>query len=98
VKSLYDWLILPPAVVIDYALYCLLGHCFSCCAQAAWHCTIKLIDENRIDWKDYPARPSRAITWVVAIAISAYVAIVCVTAIYELPRVSYKIAGPENSN
>jgi hypothetical protein len=96
VKLLYDWLVLPPAVVIDYALYCLFGIVALVTPSVAWHCTVKLIDESRIDWKGYPARPRRAITWAAAIVISLYVAIVCVAAIYELPRAFHWLASHED--
>jgi hypothetical protein len=98
VKSLFDWLILVPAAAIDYVLLCLFGLAALVPPILAWHCTIKLMDDNGIDWKNFPAIPSRPITWVVAIVIAAYAAAVCIAAVGELPHVFYKIAGPENSN
>jgi hypothetical protein len=98
VSLLFDWLILAPAAATDYLLLCLFGLAALVPPILAWHCAIKLMDENGVDWKDFPARPNRPITWVVAIVIAAYLAIVCGVAVFELPHVFYKIAGPENSN
>lgn len=97
-KWVYDWLVLTPASAVDYVLLCLFGLAALVPPILAWHCTIKIMDENGIDWKDFPARPSRPITWIVALAVLAYVATVCFVAVGEIPHVFYKIAGPEDSN
>jgi hypothetical protein len=75
-----------PAAAIDYVLLCLFGLAALVPPTLAWHRTIKLMDENGIDWKDFPATPNRPITWVVAFVIAAYVTIVCGMAFFELPH------------
>lgn len=97
-KLLYDWLVLPPAVLIDCVLLCLFGLAALVPPTLAWHCTVKVIESNEFTWRDYPAKPRRIKTRIVAFVVSAYVALVCMVAVYELPHVFYKIVGPENSN
>ena len=91
-KLLYDWVILPPAVFIDYVLFCLFGLSALVAPSVAWHCTVKLIESDELTWRDYPARPKRALSWVAAVVITTYVTLVCLTAVSELPRIFYTIA------
>jgi hypothetical protein len=100
VKLLYDWLILPPAVLIDYALLCLFGLAALVPPLLAWHCTVRFIETGqlKLTFQAYPARPRRLISWVAAIVVSTYVLLICLTAVHELPRVFYRITDSEDSN
>jgi hypothetical protein len=95
-RLLYDWFVLKPATAVDYVFLCLFGLAALVPPILAWHCIVKMMDENGIDWKGFPARPGRLTTWIVAITVSAYVAVVCVVAVSEIPYVFYEIAGPND--